>query len=86
LQAQAPPQAISLARTENPASAGFFLLLQRQPMTWSASAADLRRSAVPSLRKKPKVFLLRSALVFYAAEADQVIGRLVCASFRKIHV
>ncbi len=36
----------------------------------SGSAADLRRSAVPSLRKKPRVFLLRSALVFYAAEPD----------------
>ncbi len=54
-------------------------------MTWSASVADLRRSAVPSLSKKPKVFLLLSALVFYAAEADQVIGRLVSARFRKIH-
>ncbi len=62
------------------------MLLRRRPMTWSASAADLRRSAVPSLRKKPKVFLLLSALVFYAAEADQVIGRLVSARFRKIHV
>jgi hypothetical protein len=36
--------------------------------------------------KRTEVFLLRSALVFYAAAADLAICCLVCARFRKIHV
>ncbi len=41
-------------------------------------ATGLRRSAVPSLRKKPKVFLLRSALTLIVAAGHRPYSLVRC--------
>jgi len=58
-----PRTIISGAAVEN-------LLSQGAGGRSSRSAADLRPSGLPSLRKMPQVIFLRSALVSYAAERD----------------
>ncbi len=67
-------------------NAGVASSFERCREAGGGTAADLRPSGVPSLRKKPRVFLLRSALVFYAAEPPPASRHLGNCQTRRMQI